>query len=97
MKNNDDETPTQKSNAQMEAAKKQHPLLAMLQTTGQNSLALVGYASVRDTAAISKLIYGQTAKQILPTDLKLLWSATPEDGIKAKNIYGLYASKGFIK
>ena len=93
LKNNDDETPTQKSNAQMEAAKKQHPLLAMLQTTGQNSLALVGYASVRDTAAISKLIYGQNAKQILPTDLKLLWSATPEDGIKAKNIYGLYAIK----
>ena len=93
LKNNDDETPTQKSNAQMEAAKKQHPLLAMLQATGQNSLALVGYASVRDTAAISKLIYGQTAKQILPTDLKLLWSATPEDGIKAKNIYGLYAIK----
>ena len=93
LKNNDDETPAQKSNAQMEAAKKQHPLLAMLQTTGQNSLALVGYASVRDTAAISKLIYGQTAKQILPTDLKLLWSATPEDGIKAKNIYGLYAIK----
>ena len=93
LKNNDDETPTQKSNVQMEAAKKQHPLLAMLQTTGQNSLALVGYASVRDTAAISKLIYGQTAKQILPTDLKLLWSATPEDGIKAKNIYGLYAIK----
>ena len=93
LKNNDDDTPTQKSNAQMEAAKKQHPLLAMLQTTGQNSLALVGYASVRDTAAISKLIYGQTAKQILPTDLKLLWSATPEDGIKAKNIYGLYAIK----
>ena len=93
LKNNDDETPTQKSNAQMEAAKKQHPLLAMLQTTGQNSLALVGYASVRDTAAISKLLYGQTAKQILPTDLKLLWSATPEDGIKAKNIYGLYAIK----
>lgn len=93
LKNNDDETPTQKSNAQIEAAKKQHPLLAMLQTTGQNSLALVGYASVRDTAAISKLIYGQTAKQILPTDLKLLWSATPEDGIKAKNIYGLYAIK----
>ena len=93
LNNNDDETPAQKSNAQMEAAKKQHPLLAMVQTTGQNSLALVGYASVRDTAAISKLIYGQTAKQILPTDLKLLWSATPEDGIKAKNIYGLYAIK----
>ena len=93
VKNADKETVAQKSNAQMEAAKKQHPLLAMLQPTGQNSLALVGYASVRDTAAIDKLIYGQTAKQVLPSDIKLLWSATPEDGIKAKNIFGLYAIK----
>jgi len=93
LKNADKETVAQKSNAQMEAAKKQHPLLAMLQPTGQNSLALVGYASVRDTAAIDKLIYGQTAKQVLPSDIKLLWSATPEDGIKAKNIFGLYAIK----
>ena len=93
LKNNDKETVAQKSNAQMEAAKKQHPLLAMLQVTGQNSLSLVGYASVRDTAAIDKLIYGQTAKQVLPSDIKLLWSATPEDGIKAKNIFGLYAIK----
>ncbi len=84
---------TEKSNAQVEAAKKQHPLLSMLQTTGQNSLALVGYASVRDTASINKIIYSKVAKQVLPTDVKLLWSATPEDGISAKNIFGLYAIK----
>ena len=93
IKNADKNDVAKTSNAQMEAAKKQHPLLAMLQTTGKNSLALVGYASVRDTAAISKLIYGPVAKQVLPSDVKLLWSATPEDGIQAKNIFGLYAIK----
>ena len=79
--------------AQMAALKKMHPLLSMLQTIPGDALSLVGYASVRDTAAINKMIYGQLAKQILPSDLKLLWSAKPEDGLNKKNVYGLYALK----
>ena len=79
--------------SELEQAKKQHPLLAMLQTTGQGSLSLVGYASARDTAAINKVIYGQVAKQVLPTDLRLMWSAKPTDNIQAKNIYELHALK----
>ena len=79
--------------AQLAEAKKQHPLLALLQTTNGNSLALVGYASVRDTAAINSIIYSELAKQVLPSDVKLLWSAKPADGIAAKNIYELYALK----
>ena len=79
--------------AQLAEAKKQHPLLALLQTTNGNSLALVGYASVRDTAAIDSIIYSDLAKQILPSDVKLLWSAKPADGISAKNIYELFALK----
>ena len=79
--------------AQMAALKKMHPLLSMLQTIPGDALSLVGYASVRDTAAINKLIYGSLAKQILPSDLKLLWSAKPEDGLNKKNVYGLYALK----
>ena len=79
--------------AQLAEAKKQHPLLALLQTTNGNSLALVGYASVRDTAAINSIIYSDLAKQILPSDVKLLWSAKPADGISAKNIYELFALK----
>ena len=79
--------------AQLAEAKKQHPLLTFLQTTGSGSLSLVGYASVRDTAEINSIIYSELAKQILPSDLKLLWSAKPEDGIQAKNIFGLYALK----
>jgi SecD/SecF fusion protein len=79
--------------AQLEEAKKLHPLFAMLQTTGGQSLSLVGYASVRDTAAINKLIHGDIAKQVLPSDMKLLWSAKPADGISAKNIFELHALK----
>ena len=79
--------------AQLAAAKKQHPLLAMLQTTNGNSLALVGYASVRDTAAINKLIYSKLAKQVLPSGVKLLWGAKPADGLSVKNIFELYALK----
>ena len=79
--------------AQMAALKKMHPLLSMLQTIPGEALSLVGYASVRDTAAVNKIIYGQLAKQILPSDLKLLWSAKPEDGLNKKNVYGLYALK----
>ena len=78
---------------QLAAAKKQHPLLAMLQTTNGNSLALVGYASVRDTAAINKLIYSKLAKHVLPSDVKLLWGAKPADGLSVKNIFELYALK----
>ena len=79
--------------AQLAEAKKQHPLLAMLQTTNGNSLALVGYASVRDTAAINKIIYSAVAKRVLPSDLRLLWSAKPADNLKAKNIFELHALK----
>ena len=78
--------------AQLEQAKKLHPLLAMLQTTGQG-LSVCGYASVRDTAAINHIIHSQLAKQILPSDMKLLWSAKPADGIQAKNIFELHALK----
>jgi len=79
--------------AQMAALKKMHPLLSMLQTIPGDALSLVGYANVRDTAAINKMIYGSLAKQILPSDLKLLWSAKPEEGLNKKNVYGLYALK----
>ena len=79
--------------AQNEAAVKAHPLLARLQLTGAQSLSTVGYASVRDTAAINKIIYSEVAKHVLPSDLKLLWSAKPADNLKVKNIFELHALK----
>ncbi|HEY9551433.1 MAG TPA: protein translocase subunit SecF, partial [Prevotella sp.] len=62
-------------------------------TTGANSLSVVAYASARDTAEVNKLLHSAVAKQILPSDLKLLWSAKPADGIQAKNIFELHALK----
>ena len=77
----------------MEALKKMHPLLSLLQTFPGDALSLVGYASVRDTAAINKMLHSPVAKQILPSDLKLLWSAKPTDGLNKKNVYELHALK----
>ena len=81
--------------AQVQALKKQHPLTSMLQTTGNGQLSVAGLASVRDTAAINKLITSNVAKQVLPSDVKLLWSATPTDmyGEQVKNVFELHAIK----
>ena len=79
--------------AQMAAAKKANPLLSMLQLIPGDALSVVGYASVRDTAAINKIIYSQLAQQVLPSDLRLRWSAKPADGLQQKNIFELHALK----
>ena len=74
-------------------AKKTNPLLAMLQVT-PGQLSMVGFAHVRDTAEINGIIYSDMARQILPEDVKLLWSAKPTDMITDnKNIYELHALK----
>ena len=76
-----------------EAARKQHPLFSILSTMGRGSLSLVGYANVRDTAAVNKIIYSKEAKKVLPSNLRLLWSAKPTDNVNAKNVYELHAIK----
>ena len=75
------------------AAKKQHPLLSVLYPTGQGYKALVGFANVRDTAYINKLIHSDVAKQVFPSDLKLLWSAKASSDVRSKNTFELYALK----
>ncbi len=92
-KDKKDDAKAAAGNEALEAAKKAHPLLSILQTTGGRSLSLVGYANVRDTAEINSIIYSELAKQILPSDLKLLWSAKPADGLSVKNVYELHALK----
>ncbi len=74
-------------------AKKQHPLLAMFQPT-DGQLSMVGFANVRDTAEVNTILRSELAKQILPSDVKLLWSAKPTDMIQgSKNIFELHALK----
>ena len=80
----------------IEAAKKQNPLFSIFQPTQGNTLAIVGYANARDTAEINKIIYSDLARQILPAELKLRWSAKAEDfgGQNTKgDIFELYALK----
>ena len=87
------QTAAAKADAQAEQAKKLHPLLSMLQTTPQGALSIVGYAHVRDTAAIDKIIYSEAARRILPSDVKLLWSAKAVEFDKTATIFELHAIK----
>ncbi len=79
----------------LERAKKEHPLLAVFQPANGNSLAVVGYAHWKDTADINKVIYSDIANKVLPSDVRLLWGATPADfgGEKPTEIFELYAIK----
>ena len=71
---------------------KRNPLLSKLMPYA--SLALVGYASINDTAAINRMLQSPAAKQILPSDLRLLWSAKPVTDVpQLRNHYELYALK----
>ena len=76
-------------NKEYEEAKKKNPLIA-LQLMPQG-LSVVGIAHANDTAAINKVIYSEIAKQVLPSDMKLLWSAKPCDWVQSKNLYELHA------
>ncbi len=76
-----------------DAEKKANPLISRLQLAPEGSLSVVGYANARDTAAINKMIYSPLAKQVLGSDVKLLWSAKAADGFQQKNIFELHALK----
>ncbi len=68
----------------------EHPLLTKLGVNGDPS-CIVGMANVADTAAINVYLHSDLARQILPVDVKLLWSAKPSDRIpNNKRIYELY-------
>ena len=61
------------------ALDKQNPLFSVFTPSQGQSLAVVGFALTRDTAAVNKILQSAIAKRILPADLKLLWGAKPSD------------------
>ena len=75
-------------------------LLSVLDTrfAGSESLCMVGYAHVTDTAEVNEIIYSQVAKSVLPKEMRLLWDAkvtkleNPETHKKTK-VLALYAIK----
>ncbi len=79
--------------AQLAKMKEQNPLFSVFQPTQGQSLSVVGYAAARDTAEVNKVIYSDVAKQILPSDVKLLWSAKAAEFDKKAEIFELHALK----
>ena len=59
--------------------------------------AVIGYASVHDTAAINKMFRSEMAKRIIPEDARMLWGAKAADPRYYPNVKGevfqLYAIK----
>ena len=79
--------------AQLKKMKEQNPLFSIFQPSQGQSLSVVGYATARDTAEVDKIIYSEIAKRILPSDVKLLWSAKAADFDKKGEIFELHALK----
>ena len=72
--------------------KKEHPLLASLNYTGQAYRGpVVGTVIYTDTAAVNKMLSSQAAKAILPRDLKFCWTVKPID--ERETAYQLVALK----
>src|SRR5574344_859984 len=75
--------------------KKEHPLLSIFQPIQGNTegACVIGYATFRDTAEVTKILNSPMAKQILPSDLSLKWGVKAADFDKKGEIFELYAIK----
>lgn len=72
--------------------KKQNPLFAALNYTGQVYRGpVVGTVVYTDTAAVNKMLSSQLAKSILPRDVKFCWTVKPVD--ERETMYQLVALK----
>lgn len=78
-----------------EERRKRFPLFSVLSpNVFDNQLAqgpVVGYALMSDTAEVNKMLAHSVAKELLPKDLRLLWSAKPD--AQLNNLMQLYAIK----
>ena len=77
--------------ADMEALKKQHPLLAILQVNPSGQGPIAGYAHYKDTAEINRYLAMPEVQVELPKDLHLKWGVSAYD--QKAQIFELYAIK----
>jgi SecD/SecF fusion protein len=75
---------------EMAAAKKQHPLLAILQVNGQGG-PVVGYANFKDTAAINRYFAMPEIQNAIPKDLRLMWGVKASDLDPKAQTFELFA------
>ena len=71
------------------AAKAADPLFAILQPAQNGSGCMAGYAASRDTAEINAILNSKVAKEVLPSDMRLLWGVKSID--EAGKVYELFA------
>ena len=84
---------TAEANVNMEQLKKEHPLLSVLQLNQSGVGCIVGYADYNDTIQVNKVLNLKEVKNILPSDLKLMWGVKASDMDKTGRIFELYAIK----
>ena len=73
--------------------RKEHPLASVLQLAQGPSGSVVGYSVWRDTAAVNACLASPEAKEVLPSDMKLVWGVKPVGKGGAGDIYELHALK----
>ena len=76
-----------------------HPLLSrLIQDPGLVSVggSVIGIARATDTAAINKILASETARDMLPTDLRTAWGVKPTKAVKGNyvELYALKATNG---
>ena len=84
---------TAATTANMEQAKKEHPLLSILQLNQNGVGAVVAYADRNDTAEVNRILNLPEIQKQMPRDLKLMWGVSAADFDKSGRIFELYAIK----
>src|SRR5690606_35503201 len=88
-------SPTETDEMEDEERRKKFPIFSLLSpNVFDNQLSqgpVVGYAALADTAEINRMLNHRVARELLPKDLRLLWSAKPDPQIG--NLMPLYAIK----
>ena len=77
--------------ADLEAYKKQNPLLAILSVNPSAQSPIVGFANYQDTAEINRYLAMPEVKATFPKDLRLKWGVSPSDLDPKKQTFELYA------
>ena len=73
------------------AMRAKNPLFSVLNPIQGGDGCMVGVAIARDTAEVNRLLASHAAKEVLPSDLRLMWAVKASDRFAGKNIFELYA------
>ena len=77
--------------ADLEAFKKQNPLLAILQVNPSAQSPIVAFANYKDTADINRYLAMPEIQAEFPKDLRLKWGVAPSEYDPKKQTFELYA------